>query len=165
MGAGLEAVLSIIFWALVVYCIFYCCCKKRKDRGVVFTTVQPVPAETTRTVIGQNGTVTTISSGTAYVASQAPYPVQQGPYGAAPGVVPYPGQVVYPAPPYPTGQTPYAAVPYPTYAAGMPQPYQGVPGVAVPPYPAAPNPPPYDQLISHEGYQKQAPYNPHFSGN
>lgn len=191
MGSGgvIEAIFGIIFWGLVVYLLYICCFKRKRDRGAVFTSeyrrkdsafgpgtkiyfcfhlsaVQAVPAETTRTTIGPGGNITTMTvmPATAYIASQAPYPVQQGPYGPPHvQVAPYPVHAPYQAAPYP-GATPYAAPAYPTHGAGMPQPYQGA-GGAAPPYPVAPNPPPYDQVVSHEGYQKQAPFNPNYGGN
>lgn len=97
---------------------------------------------------------------TGYIASHAHYPVQHGLYGGSAAPTPYPVAGGYPAPPYPVQGTPYAA-PYPSGPGpSMPQPYG-----ASAPYPVAANPPPYDQVISHDGYQKQAPFNPHYGGN
>lgn len=132
----------------------------------LFAAVQAVPGETTRTIIGTGGNVTTtVTPSTAYIATHAPYPVQHGPYGQQSSVAPYPAPASYQAaPPYPHA-TSYAAAPYPTHGVGIPQPYQGVIPPPAAPYPVAPNPPPYDQVVSHEGYQKQAPFNPHYGGN
>lgn len=77
------------------------------------------------------------------------------------------------APPtgYPAQNTPMAGYPMPQPQPGYPpQPGLGYPNQPMP-YPPMPqpqvdyNPPSYDQVIrGGEAYQKQAPYNPNFTG-
>lgn len=94
-------------------------------------------------------------------SDSAPYPTGP-PMGGYPGAgnAPYPVGGNAPYPPAPYGQQPTAmyppanSTPYPPTTA---------------PYPNAPpqammNPPAYNEVVFTENHQKQAPYNPNFSG-
>lgn len=103
-----------------------------------------------------------------HTTATGPYPVtvavpaatiQQSaaPYGQ-PGVypMPQPQSSGYPAP-YPPTQTQQSA-PYP--------PVSGAGGsMPMPQNSTTMNPPSYDQVVSNDAYQKQAPYNPSYGGN
>lgn len=152
--------IAICFILFAFFSLCGICCKRRRDQGAIIAT--PVVITSTQHHVG-------------------PYPVSQT---AAPslGAAPAPGVVmqqhttgtgVYPMPqPMPgynsiPGGT-YPPQPYPTQAQGqmnmpmpmpMPNPAGGPPVAAQ----ATMNPPSYDQVVS-EGYVKQAPYNPHYTG-
>jgi hypothetical protein len=92
-----------------------------------------------------------------YSDAPAPYPMAGNPPYPVGGNAPYPVGGNAPYPPAPYGQQPYppTASPYP--AAGNA------------PYPpsqqaAMMDPPPYNDVVSGNSYQKQAAFNPNFSG-
>ncbi|XP_037904197.1 disheveled-associated activator of morphogenesis 2 isoform X3 [Hermetia illucens] len=96
------------------------------------------------------------------------YPITvQGTPGGGLQATPYPTTTHMPMP---QPQMPVNP-PYPTHGGAMPQPYIGTQGYpSNPPYPpmndpSRMNPPSYDQVVSSEATQKQAPYNPNYMGN
>ncbi|KRJ99379.1 uncharacterized protein Dyak_GE13415, isoform D [Drosophila yakuba] len=126
--------------------------------------------------------------GTATVVTAAPVVVTSATH-TAPGGYPV---TQLPPPGYPAGNAYVTSTSYPAQTTGnvtvqmpmpmpqqnqqqMPMPMPGMQthGVAYPPYPgagaASMNPPPYDMAMANPGpsvmpagYEKQAPYNPHF---
>lgn len=102
-------------------------------------------------------------------SDSTPYPigVNQTSYPAA--GMPYPA---YPpqqgGSPYPPQSTPYppagAAAPYPPAGGAAPYPISPYPPQNGAQYGQGMNPPAYNEVVGNENYQKQAPYNPNFSG-
>lgn len=92
-----------------------------------------------------------------YSDSTPRYPAAGAPY---PTTAPYPteGNASFPR----DASAPYPPAPYPPGPYGQ-QPY---PPVAAAPYPpqAAMDPPAYNEVVGQQNYQKQAPYNPGYSG-
>lgn len=89
-----------------------------------------------------------------YRDSAAPYPT--GPAHPMPGNAPYPAtpygqQGGMPYPPQGGAYAPTAS-PYPPQSASAPYPVQ-----------QEMNPPPYNDVVTNQSYQKQAPYNPNYS--
>ncbi|XP_073845211.1 uncharacterized protein isoform X8 [Musca autumnalis] len=147
---------GIVFMFFFVFIIFSCCgyCCTKKRRGTVLS-APIVVTSATHTAPGG-------------------YPVSQMPVGATTTATGYQTQA-YPAPqayaaPYPPQGVP-TQMPMPMPASQPP-----VPGLQpyVAPYPPMANdaPPSYDMAVSGAGagvpnngtYEKQAPYNPNFSG-
>lgn len=161
--------IAICFILFVFFSLCGMCCKRRRDQGAIIAT--PVVITSTQHHVG-------------------PYPVSQmaapPPVGGAPGAgvvmqhhnsgtgmypvqQPMPGynQSVggaYPPQQYPAPQG-YPPQGYQQQQHQMPMPMpMPVPGSAPPmANQAMMNPPSYDQIVS-EGYAKQAPYNPNYSG-
>uniref|UniRef100_A0A336LQU4 CSON013001 protein n=1 Tax=Culicoides sonorensis TaxID=179676 RepID=A0A336LQU4_CULSO len=136
---------NVLYCAALIILIFLCmiCLKRRrKNQGVIFTTVQAVPVA--------NQSITVAPTNSAYVAHQSNYPTQPAPILATA----YPLQTN--APPMQMPQ-PYQCVP--PAQMPMPMPYGGA---AVPTQFASP--PPYDQVVK-DPYQQQTPFNPHYTGN
>jgi len=150
MGHWATTLVSIFFWVCFAYIIFVFCCRRKRNNGIVFTTVQAVPAQSTLAsehVYPYN----TVMSAPAIIGHVAPYPVQSAP-------------IVAPCLPCTTNYTPYSqqlSVAYPVENMLMPQPYNS-PSV---PFCTSDYPPAYDQAVKNESYQKQAPYNPNYTGN
>ncbi|XP_030764729.1 protein lifeguard 1-like isoform X2 [Sitophilus oryzae] len=153
----MDLVGPIIVFIIIIIIVSICgwCCKRKREGtvygygpGNVTVTTQPVP--------------------------QQPYPVHGGPppgvYGGTsypPPSMPLPQAGYYPPPPM--GYPPHGA--YPPGPAPGGSPYQ--PPGGYPPHPGFQHqPPPYDIAVSqppmhppqpiHEGYGKQAPYNPSY---
>lgn len=84
-------------------------------------------------------------------SDHAPYP----PAGPPMGAYPMGGQAPYPPAPY--GQQSTAMYP-PTNSTPYP------PATAPYPQQSAMNPPAYNEVVFNENHQKQAPYNPNFTG-
>lgn len=164
----MDPVFSIIIAIIVIIILFSVCgwCCKRKRDGVVYG-----PG----TVPGVHISSQPISSSPVVAP---PYPVHQPavqpqPHLGAPapgfntGVTPYPSSMPYQA----QGASPYPpTTPYPPAGGGAPYPPAGppysAPSIQPPPYDVAVSQPPmHPQPPVHEGYGKQAPYNPHYTGN
>ncbi|XP_037904201.1 protein shisa-5 isoform X7 [Hermetia illucens] len=143
----LTPILICLFVFFLCSLCGYCC--RRKQQGAIFST--PVIVTSTTTTTGPGG-----------------YPITvQGTPGGGLQATPYPTTTHMPMP---QPQMPVNP-PYPTHGGAMPQPYIGTQGYpSNPPYPpmndpSRMNPPSYDQVVSSEATQKQAPYNPNYMGN
>ncbi|KMY93351.1 protein shisa-5 isoform X1 [Drosophila simulans] len=151
-AARLIAVIFMLFvWG---YCKCCCsCCKRTKTEApvVVTSATHTAPGGYPVTQLPPPG----YPSGNAYVTATS-YPAQTT------------GNVTVQMP-MPMSHQNQQQMPMP-----MPMPGQQTHGVAYPPYPGAGaanmNPPPYDMAMANPGpsvmpagYEKQAPYNPHFN--
>lgn len=147
--------IAIFFILFALFSLCGICCKRRRDQGAVIAT--PVVITSAQHHVGQ-------------------YPAQQtrvDTVSAMPGVILQPhntGTGVYPMPQPMPGYNATPGMPYPPQgyqqqqqmAMPMPMPMQNsAPPMA--PAQSSMNPPSYDQVVS-EGYAKQAPFNPHYTG-
>lgn len=159
----------VIFFVLFVFfSLCGMCCKRRRDQGAVIAT--PVVITSTQHHVGPypvhvHNTTAAAPPPTGGVIMQhhnsgtGVYPMppaSQGMPQPLPGYNPTPGG--YPPQPYPPQQQQHHQPPQ------MPMPMP-IPGTAPPSVAAQAmmNPPSYDSVVT-ENYAKQAPYNPHFSG-
>uniref|UniRef100_A0A1L8EA06 Putative secreted protein n=2 Tax=Haematobia irritans TaxID=7368 RepID=A0A1L8EA06_HAEIR len=144
-----DVFICFLFMFIIFSCCGYCCTRKR--RGAVLS-APIVVTSSTHTAPG-GYPVTQMPAGATMAAYQpqvyaAPYPTQ-----GAPTQMPMPM-------PMPTGQPPAPGV----------QPYMAP--YAPVPAPANMNPPSYDMAVGAAGsgvannatYEKQAPYNPNYTG-
>lgn len=157
----------VIFFVLFVFfSLCGMCCRRRRDQGAVIATpvvitstqhhVGPYPVHVnTSTAAAPGGVVLQQhSSGTGVYPMHQPGPVPQAMPQPMPGYNPTPGG--YPPQPYPPQQQTQ-----PLQQMPMPMP---MPGSAPPLHTQTMmNPPSYDSVVT-ENYPKQAPYNPHYSG-
>ncbi|CRK91702.1 CLUMA_CG005349, isoform A [Clunio marinus] len=144
-------IIVIVVFTLICKCLCQSCSQSETpmySTPVVITsqTHQPVGSPTAYPV----QTNVSHSGYTQQPPSAMPMPQ---PYSSHPTSAPYPASSA----PYPSGgQAPYptGGAPYPTY------------GQASAPYPpqASMDPPPYNEVMGSENLQKQAPYNPGYSG-
>lgn len=163
----------VIFFVLFVFfSLCGMCCRRRRDQGAVIAT--PVVITSTQHHVGPypvhvNTSATAAPAGVVmqhHSTGTGVYPMQQpGPQAMPqpmpqpmPGYNPAPG-VGYPPQPYPPQpqNQPMQQMPMP-----MPMPGSAPPLHAVHAQ-ATMNPPSYDSVVT-ENYPKQAPYNPHFTG-
>lgn len=152
----------VIFFVLFVFfSLCGMCCRRRRDQGAVIAT--PVVITSTQHHVGPYPVhvntgpgVTPVQSGVVmhqHTTGTGIYPMQQGPPAMPqpmPGYNPTPGGY----PPQPYQQQPLQQMPMP-----MPMPGTAPPAQAQ----AMMNPPSYDSVVT-ENYPKQAPYNPHYTG-
>uniref|UniRef100_A0A023EGK8 Putative mrna cleavage factor i subunit/cpsf subunit n=1 Tax=Aedes albopictus TaxID=7160 RepID=A0A023EGK8_AEDAL len=159
----------VIFFVLFVFfSLCGMCCRRRRDQGaviatpVVITSTQhhvgpyPVHVNTSTAAVAPGGVVMQQhGTGTGVYPMHQPGPVvPQGMPQPMPGYNPAPGG--YPPQPYPPQQQTQ-----PMQQMPMPMP---MPGTAPPLHTqTAMNPPSYDSVVT-ESYPKQAPYNPHYTG-
>ncbi|XP_062553116.1 uncharacterized protein LOC134218214 [Armigeres subalbatus] len=158
----------IIFFVLFVFfSLCGMCCRRRRDQGAVIATpvvitstqhhVGPYPVHVNTSATGAPGPAGVVmqqhSTGTAI------YPMQQH---AGPQVMPQPMPSYNPPPgSYPPQHYPPQQQIQPLQQMPMPMP---MPGTAPPAQAQAMmNPPSYDSVVT-ENYAKQAPYNPHYTG-
>ncbi|XP_037904195.1 protein shisa-5 isoform X1 [Hermetia illucens] len=155
-----STIAPVIIGKLIVVGLCLCClvlckaclrCCTSDNQGAVLIESAPVIVTSTTTTTGPGG-----------------YPITvQGTPGGGLQATPYPTTTHMPMP---QPQMPVNP-PYPTHGGAMPQPYIGTQGYpSNPPYPpmndpSRMNPPSYDQVVSSEATQKQAPYNPNYMGN
>lgn len=157
----------VIFFVLFVFfSLCGMCCKRRRDQGAVIAT--PVVITSTQHHVGpypvqvQNANAAPPPAGVIvqhHNSGTGVYPPQAMPQ-PMPGYNPTPGG--YPPQPYPPQQPPPQHQPMQQMPMPMPMPMPG----SAPPSVAAQtmmNPPSYDSVVT-ENYAKQAPYNPHYSG-
>ncbi|XP_055380237.1 protein shisa-5 isoform X5 [Condylostylus longicornis] len=159
---------------LIKIILFICCCKCCKKSKTV-NVDQNVLIRDEQTNV--NAPVVVTSSTHVPPNAGVNYPVDEPVRGYQTAHTPY-SQPSYPMPqPAPV----HTGVPYPINNTGMPMPQTNTPyPPAQPvgyqaPYPPAQNPqdvlpPSYDQVVGTTGpasapYNKQAPYNPHYTGN
>lgn len=124
-------------------------------------THQPVGSASAYPVYGPHVTPNVVQSSNHHMtmapaAMPMPYSDNSAPYPTGPGPMPYPSSTPYPPATYSPQSTgaypPTASCPYP------PQPA---------PYNQAminQQPPAYNEVVFNETHQKQAPYNPNFTG-
>lgn len=154
----------VIFFVLFVFfSLCGMCCKRRRDQGAIIAT--PVVITSTQHHVGPypvhvNNTNSAPSAGVVMQHHNTgtgvyPMPPVQAMPQPLPGYNPTPGG--YPQQPYAPQQQQqqYQQMPMP-----MPMPGTAPPNVAAQ---AMINPPSYDSVVT-DNYAKQAPYNPHFSG-
>lgn len=158
----------VIFFVLFVFfSLCGMCCKRRRDQGAIIAT--PVVITSTQHHVGpypvhvHNANAAAPPTGGVIMQQHSsgtgiyPMPSTQAMPQPLPGYNATPGG--YPPQPYPPQQQhqPLQQMPMP-----MPMPMAGTapPSVAAQ---ATMNPPSYDSVVT-ENYPKQAPYNPHFSG-
>ncbi|CRK91703.1 CLUMA_CG005349, isoform B [Clunio marinus] len=143
----------IIFTIFVLCSMCGFCCKKNNE-GAVFSTPVVITSQTHQPVGSPTAyPVQTNVSHSGYTQQPPSAMPMPQPYSSHPTSAPYPASSA----PYPSGgQAPYptGGAPYPTY------------GQASAPYPpqASMDPPPYNEVMGSENLQKQAPYNPGYSG-
>lgn len=128
-------------------------------------THQPVGAPTAYPVhTGGPGVMQSNYNASAAPAMPMPY-TDNTPYPTGPPMGTYPtgGNAPYPPAPYGQQQTamypPAPSGPYPPAASG-----NYPPSTAPYPQQAMMNPPPYNEVVFSDNHQKQAPYNPNFTG-
>lgn len=162
----------VIFFVLFVFfSLCGMCCKRRRDQGAIIAT--PVVITSTQHHVGPypvhvNNTNSAAPAGVIMQHHNSgtgvyPIPPVQAMPQPMPGYNPAPGG--YPPQPYPPQQQqqqpqyqqyhPSSQMPM-----AMPMPGTAPPSVAAQ---AMINPPSYDSVVT-DNYAKQAPYNPHFSG-
>ncbi|XP_055702422.1 protein shisa-5 isoform X3 [Phlebotomus papatasi] len=147
MDIFIPIVVCFVIFLLCTICGV--CCRKKRNAGAVFSSPVIVTSSTHTTATGPYPVTVAVPAATIQ-QSAAPY--------GQPGVypMPQPQSSGYPAP-YPPAQTQQSA-PYP--------PVSGAGGsMPMPQNSTTMNPPSYDQVVSNDAYQKQAPYNPSYGGN
>lgn len=150
----------ICFILFVFFTLCGMCCKRRRDAGAVIAT--PVVITSTQHHVGPYPVSQSVAP--PLTASQQGVVMQQ--HGTGTGMYPMPQAMPQPMPGYnPAGQgypPQQSQLPYPQHPQmPMPMPMPG----AVPPMAtqATMNPPSYDQVVT-EGYARQAPFNPNYTG-
>lgn len=155
----------VIFFVLFVFfSLCGMCCKRRRDQGAVIAT--PVVITSTQHHVGPYPVHVHNTNAAAparvvmqqHTSGTGVYPMPQAMPQPMPGYNPTPGG--YPQQSYPPQQQQQQ---HQHQQMPMPMP---MPGTAPPPAVAAQsmmNPPSYDSVVT-ENYAKQAPYNPHYSG-
>ncbi|KAG5673395.1 hypothetical protein PVAND_003450 [Polypedilum vanderplanki] len=155
--------MDVFFFIFIFFTVFVLCsmcgfCCKKKDEGAIFST-PVVVTSTTHQAPGSNYVVPTDQT-TVPSQQSMPYPMQNQ------SAMPYPSQPIALYPPM------NAAAPYPPMPVGNAAPYPPMNTGPISPYPppiqsqqSMYSPPSYQEVISQAPYQKQAPYNPNYSGN
>ncbi|XP_055531536.1 uncharacterized protein LOC129722251 [Wyeomyia smithii] len=157
--------IAICFAVFVLFSLCGMCCRRNRDQGAIIA--RPVVITSTQHHVGpypvsQTGaTATVVPTAVGPAVVQQFYPTQQ-PHAASfnTTVTVYPTQ----QPLYPT-QGPPPMQQQQLQQMPMPMPGSAPPVMTMPSVPAQStiNPPSYNEAVS-ESYAKQAPYNPHFSG-
>jgi len=160
----------ILFTIFVLCSLCGFCCKNRNE-GAIFSTPVVITSQTHQPVGSSTaypvGPHPTTNIHTNYYHTPIAPPSMPMPYSDNATTYPagptYPGSAPYPA------SAPYPQAPYPPV--GQQSPYPPVTS-PYPPQPAPYNqqalnnqqPPAYNEVVFNETHQKQAPYNPNFTG-
>lgn len=160
----------ICFILFVFFTLCGMCCKRRRDAGAVIAT--PVVITSTQHHVGPYPVSQTAAP--TLMASQHQGPVVMQQHATGTGMYPMPQQMPQPMPGFnPSGpgypphqhqQQQQSHLPYPNQPQ-MPMPMPGGGAAVAPPMAtqAMMNPPSYDQVVT-EGYARQAPFNPNYTG-
>ncbi|XP_053687383.1 protein shisa-5 [Sabethes cyaneus] len=156
----------ICFVVFLLFSLCGMCCRRNRDQGAIIAT--PVVITSTQHHVGPYPVTQVGATTTAMPAGTGAVVLQQHTTGTGVYPMPQPQMPNYntTAPAYPT-QAPYPMqapppVQHQQYQQ-MPMPMPGSAPPAMPPSATMMNPPSYNEVVS-ESYAKQAPYNPHFSG-
>lgn len=162
----------ICFILFVFFTLCGMCCKRRRDAGAVIAT--PVVITSTQHHVGPYP-VSQTAAPTLMASQHQQGPVVMQQHATGTGMYPMPQPMAQPMPGFnpsgpgypPQQQHQQSHLPYPNQPQmPMPMPMPGGGGAAVAPPMATQammNPPSYDQVVT-EGYARQAPFNPNYTG-
>lgn len=162
----------ICFILFVFFTLCGMCCKRRRDAGAVIAT--PVVITSTQHHVGPYPVSQTVAPTLTASQHHQQGTVVMQQHGTGTGMYPMPQPMAQPMPGFNTSGQGYppqqqqqqqSHLPYPNQPQmPMPMPMPGAAAVAPPmPTQAMMNPPSYDQVVT-EGYARQAPFNPNYSG-